>query len=97
MPQFTVNGEVITTIGQDLGVRVENDVELREFWSRNEIDTDLDWFDDGPPVISIGRQADIAACNPGDRVSLTFVTKDRSNGKRGIETVDFTVLSSPPA
>ena len=96
MPQFTVSGEVIRTIAQDLGVRVENAGELREFWRNSEIDTKPDWFDQDEPVISISRQEDIVACKPGDQVSLTFVTEDRSNGKRGIKTVNFEVLSSAP-
>ena len=96
MPQFTVYGEVIRAIGQDLGVRVENADEVRDFWQSNRIDTKLDWFDGGSPVVSIGRREDIEVCQPGDRVSLTFVTEDRANGKRGIRTVDFEVLSSTP-
>lgn len=88
-PRFTVHGEVIRTIGKDLGIRVENERNLRVFWRDHRIDTDLNWFDDGPPVVSIGRQADVARCKPGDRASLTFVVVDRAGDKRGTRTVDF--------
>jgi hypothetical protein len=91
--KFTVYGEVIRTAGQDIGVRVQNEAELREFWRLNRIDTKLDWFGPGAPVISIGRRQDIARCKIGDEVSLTFVVEDRAGGKRGIKTVDFEVKS----
>jgi hypothetical protein len=83
---------VIRAISTDLGVRVDNAAELRAFWDANRIDTKLGWFDSGAPVVSIGRNSDIAACQPGDRVSLTFRTEVRSNGKRGIRTIGFEVL-----
>jgi hypothetical protein len=89
MPEFTVYGEVIRAIGPDLGIRVENADELREFWTANDIDTQLTWFDNGEPVVSIGRKQDIALCSVGDRVSLTFTTVDRANGKRGVQTTGF--------
>lgn len=92
-PQFTATGEVIKTLGQDLGVRVENEAEMREFWRTHEIGTDLGWFGPGAPVVSIGRQKDIASCKPGDRVSITLEVEDRANGKRGTRTVDFRVLT----
>lgn len=91
MPNITVTGEVIHTIGQDLGVRVDNADELRAFWATNEIDTELNWFDSGAPVASIGRQQDIAVCAPGDSVSMTLETVDRENG-RGTRTIGFRVL-----
>jgi hypothetical protein len=93
MPRFTVHGEVIRTVGKDLGIRVENEADLRAFWRDHRIDTDLDWFGKGPPVVSIGRKADMARCKPGDRVSLTFIVEDRAGGKRGTRTVDFGVHS----
>jgi hypothetical protein len=88
-PQFTAHGEVIKTIGKDLGVRVENEADIRAFWKTHGIDTDLDWFGPGPPVVSIGRQRDIASCKIGDRVSIIFEVEDRPGGKRGIRTTDF--------
>jgi hypothetical protein len=91
--QFTGHGEVIKTIGRDIGVRVENEPEMRSFWRTHKIDTDLDWFGPGAPVISIGRQEDIASCTIGDRVSITVQIEDRPNGKRGIKTIDFQVLA----
>ena len=89
---FTVHGEVIRTIGKDLGIRVRNDKELRQFWRDHQIDTDIDWFDQGRPVYSIGRQEDVARSKPGQQASLTFKVQDRSNGKRGVRTVDFKIL-----
>jgi hypothetical protein len=86
--QFTVRGEVISTIASDLGIRVENESELREFWRVQRVDTDLDWYGKGPPVVSLGRREDIAKCKPGDYVRLTFVVAERANGKRGIRTVN---------
>jgi hypothetical protein len=90
-PKLTVNGEVILTIGKDLGLRVEEIEEIRQFWTDQQIGTKLDWFGEEPPVISIGRKQDIARCRPGDRASLTFVVQDRKDGKRGIKTVAFDV------
>ena len=89
MPRFIVHGEVIRTLGKDLGIRVENERELRSFWRDQKMGTDLDWFGEGPPVVSIGRKGDIAICKPGDRVQLTFVVVDRAGKKRGIKTIDF--------
>ena len=88
-PEFTASGEVIKTIGNDLGVRVENEVEIRAFWKTHDIDTDLDWFGPGRPVVSIGRQRDIESCRIGDRVSITFEVEDRAGGKRRIRTIGF--------
>lgn len=96
MPQFTAHGEVIPTRGSDLGVRVENVEEIRAFWEEHKIDTDLDWFIPGTPVISIGRQQDIASCRIGDHVSITVEVQDRAGGKRGIRTVDFSVTGRNP-
>jgi hypothetical protein len=89
--RFTAHGTVIRTVGRDLGVRVRNEAEIRNFWRVNEIDTKLDWFDSGPPVVSIGRARDIARCRVGDEASITFVVVDRPTGKRGIRTIDFEV------
>jgi hypothetical protein len=94
---FTVHGELIRTVGSDLGLRVENEHELREFWRDHHIDTKLDWFGSGPPVISIGRKSDIEGCKPGDRASLTFIVERRAEGKRGIRTVAFKVHSGAQA
>ncbi len=58
---FTIHGRVIQTVGRDLGIRVRNEAELRAFWHINQIDTKLDWFGPGAPVISIGRKIDTAA------------------------------------
>ena len=96
MPQFTADGEVIPTWGSDLGVRVENVAAIRAFWQQHQIDTDLDWFISGTPVISIGRQRDIASCQIGDHVSITVEVEDRPGGKRGIRTVDFSVIRRKP-
>ncbi len=64
------------------------------FWLEHRIDTDLDWFGKGPPVLSIGRKEDAARVKPGQRASLTFVVADRAGGKRGIRTVGFEVSSA---
>lgn len=56
MPRLTVSGEVIPTIGQDIGIRIENEEEARAFWRDHRIETDLDWFGAGAPVLSIRRQ-----------------------------------------
>jgi len=90
-PKLTVTGEVIPTIGKDLGIRVEDIEEIREFWTDQQIGTKLDWFGEGAPVVSIGRKQDIAKCRPGDRASLTFVVEERKDGKRGIRTIAFDV------
>jgi hypothetical protein len=90
-PKLTVTGQVILTIGKDLGLRVEEIEEIRQFWTDQQIGTKLDWFGEGPPVISIGRKQDIARCRPGGRVRLTFVVEDRKDGKRGIRTIAFDV------
>lgn len=87
MPRFTVHGEVIRTIGNDLGIRVQNEGDLRAFWREHRIDTDLDWFGKGPPVVSIGRKEDIAKSKPGERASLTFVVQERAGGKWCIRQV----------
>ena len=88
---FTVRGSVIKTRGRDLGIRARNDAQLRAFWKANRIDTKLDWFGPGAPVISIGRSEDIERCKAGDEASLTFVVEDKSDGKRRIKTIDFCV------
>jgi hypothetical protein len=90
MQRFTAYGEVIPTRGGDLGVRVENEADIRDFWKQHQIDTDLDWFGPGAPVISIGRKEDIASCRIGDRVSITVQVR------RGIKTVDFSVIGGKP-
>ena len=96
MDQLTVYGEVIATRGSDLGVRVENEQDLRAYWQAHEVDTDADWFGPGAPVLSINRRRDVAACKIGDRVSLTVETTRRSNGKVGIDTMGFQVLATVP-
>ena len=93
MTELTVHGEVIRAIGADVGLRIENADEIRTFWQVHQIDTKLNWIDNGAPVVSINRQCDIASCKTGDRASMTIATQDRSNGKRGIRTVDFRVLA----
>ncbi|WP_435016547.1 hypothetical protein TA3x_004116 [Tundrisphaera sp. TA3] len=92
-PTLTVFGEVVGTIDQDLGIRVRNEEEIREFWRIHEIDTMLDWFGKGPPVFSIGRNRDRELCKPGDQARMTVVVQARKNGKRGIKTIDFEVIS----
>lgn len=87
--RFTVHGRVVRTIGKDIGIRVRNEAELREFWRIQQMGTDLDWFGKGPPVVSIGRKADIRSCKPGDEASLTFVVEVRPGGKRGTRAVAF--------
>ena len=89
---FTVHGVVVGTIANDLGIRIRNEEELREFWRVHQIDSQLDWMGKGPPVFSIGRQKDRESCKPGDEVSMTFVVQDRAGGKRGIRTIAFEVL-----
>src|SRR3954447_21893152 len=91
--RFTAHGEVIKTVGNDLGIRVRNEAEMREFWRVNQIDTRLDWFGPGAPVVSIGRKQDISRCRPGDEAGITFVAEDRAGGKRGTRTVGFGVRS----
>jgi hypothetical protein len=88
---FTAYGEVIKAVGKDLGIRVRNEAEIREFWRVNQVDTDLDWFGPGSPVVSIGRKQDVAKCKIGDEAGITFVVEDRAGGKRGIKTVAFEV------
>jgi hypothetical protein len=95
-PQLTVHGEVIRAIGQDLGLRVHDAEEIRAFWRAHQIDTKLDWFDSGTPVVSLGRKKDIESCKPGDWASLTFVVEDRANGKRGTRTIDFKIQPERP-
>ena len=96
MAEFTAIGEVITTRGGDLGIRVENEAEIQDFWREHEIDTDLGWFDRRMSVISINRKRDVARCKVGDRVSITVKVVDRSNGKRGIDTFGFQILIRKP-
>jgi len=91
IPRLTVYGEVIKTVGRDIGIRIENEAEARAFWQKHGIETSLDWFGPGAPVFSIGRQRDIASCQLGDRASLTVEIADRP-GKRGTKTVAFSVL-----
>lgn len=76
-PKLTETGQVILTNGKDLGLRVEEIEEIRQFWTDQQIVTKLDWFGEGPPLISIGRKQDIARCRPGDRANLTFVAEYR--------------------
>jgi hypothetical protein len=90
--KFTVYVEVIGTIDKDLGIRIRNEDEVREFWRINRIDSKLDWMGKGPPVFSIGRKEDSERCKPGDEVSMTFVVQERAGGKGGIRTVAFEVL-----
>lgn len=90
--KITVTGEVIPAIGKDLGLRVEQAEEMRQFWADQGIGTKLDWFDNGPPVVSIGRKQDISRCKPGDRATITLVVEDRKDGKRGTRTIAFDIL-----
>ncbi len=90
-PRITVYGEVVGT-SKALGIRVENEAEMREFWRTYSIATKLDWAGKGPPIASINRQGDIARCKPGDRANLTLEVEDRS-GKRCTKTVAFEVQS----
>jgi hypothetical protein len=82
---------VIRTLGRDLGIRARNEEELRAFWKAHRIDTKLDWFGPGAPVISIGRSRHIERSKAGDEASLTFVVEDKPDGKRRIKTIDFSV------
>ena len=91
-PTLTIQGVVVGTIGKDLGIRVENETEVRAFWQEHQIDTQLDWAGTGPPVASIGRKADITSCDPGDEVRMTVKIEDRANGRRGIRTIAFEVV-----
>ena len=51
--RMVAHGKVIKAYGSDLGVRVDNEAEIREFWRANQMDTKLDWFGPGAPVVSI--------------------------------------------
>ena len=93
--ELTVSGEVIGTIGQDLGLRVDDAEVVRTFWLTRRLDTKLNWLDGGAPVVSIGRAEDIAKCRPGDRASLTLVVEQRKGGKRGTKTVRFEIEPKP--
>lgn len=93
MATFIVQGTVIETIAGNLGIRVANADALKRWWGAHHVDTKLDWFDDGLPVVSINRKAHIAQCKPGDVVELTIFTSDRSNGKRGITTQTMKILA----
>ena len=83
---------VVGTIGKDLGIRIRNEDEVREFWRVNRMDTMLDWAGKGPPVFSIGRKDDIESCKPGDEASMTLEVQVRVGGKRGLKTIAFEVL-----
>jgi hypothetical protein len=90
--RLTVHGEVVDTIAKDLGIRIQNEEEAREFWRVNQIDTMLDWAGKGPPIFSIGRKKDVESCKPGDEASMTVEVQDRVGGKRGIKTIAFEIL-----
>jgi hypothetical protein len=89
---FTVFGVVVGTLGSNLGIRVENEKELREFWKAHKIDTNMEWAGKGPPVFTVGRRADIEMCKPDDEVKMTIKVDGRKNGTRGVRTIDFDVL-----
>lgn len=85
---FVAYGEVIKAYGSDLGVRVANEAEIREFWKVNQMDTKLDWFGRGAPVVSIPSKF-AASCKVGDEVAITLKVVDRPGGKRGGQPVAF--------
>lgn len=91
-PRITIYGKVVGKIGKELGIRVENEAEMLEFWRVNNIGTNIYWAGK-PPLVSIGRRDDIARCKLGDRAYITLEVQDRSNGKRGTKTVDFEIRS----
>ena len=92
LPAFiTVRGEVVGTIGKDLGIRIRNEDEVREFWRANRLTTKLDWAGKGPPLFSIGRKQDRERCKPGDEASMTVEVVQRANGERGTRTIAFEV------
>jgi hypothetical protein len=82
--QITVHGEVIRAIGQDLGLPVENAIDVQALRNAHQNDTQPDWFDKGAPDIPINRKADIASYAPGDRANMTVATQDRAEGKYGV-------------
>ena len=92
VPRITVTGEIIPAIGRDLGLRVDQAEEMRQFWEAQKIGTKLDWFDSGAPVVTIGRKQDISRCKPGDRATITLIVEDRKDGNRGTRTVSFDIL-----
>ncbi|WP_406697682.1 hypothetical protein V5E97_02340 [Singulisphaera sp. Ch08] len=90
--RMVAHGKVIKAYGSDLGVRVENETEIREFWRANQMDTKLDWFGPGAPVVSITAKY-AAGCKVGDKVAITLEVVDRAGGKRGGQPVAFEVRS----
>jgi hypothetical protein len=90
MAHFTARGKVVQAIGGDLGIRVDNEPAMRAFWQAERIDTKLNWFDNEAPVMSINKQAHIAASKIGDDVEITVEPENRANGKRGIKTLGYT-------
>jgi len=69
--RFVAHGKVIKAYGSDLGVRVDNEAEIRQFWRANQVDTKLDWFGPGAPVVSIPGKY-VAGCKIGDDVAITL-------------------------
>ncbi len=83
---------VVGVIGKEMGIRVKNEDETREFWRVNRLTTKLDWAGKGPPVASIGRKQDREICKPGDEASMTLEVVQRANGERGTRTIAFELI-----
>lgn len=90
--RMVAHGKVIKAVGGDLGVRVENEAEIREFWRANQLDTNLDWFGPGSPVISIPAKY-ASGCKIGDEAAITLETANWTGGRRRAKPVAIEVRS----
>jgi len=72
-------------------VAVANIRELREFWTAENIVTQLDWAGTSPPLVTVGTRALVNRCEPGDEVEYVIETCDRTSG-RGIRGLDLRVV-----
>ena len=90
MTQFVVRGEVVPFGSGQHNIRVQNAKELREFWTRERIDTLLDWAGE-PPLVTISAQSFVSRCQPGDEVEYVIEAFDRADGRR-IRGVDLRIV-----
>jgi hypothetical protein len=94
MEQYSFDGRVVSTrYGNSPGLQADDADALREFWRAQNLDTQL-LEEAGGPVISMGRQADQAACPVGGRARMTIEVTIRA-GKRRVRTVAFELLPGP--
>jgi hypothetical protein len=96
MSRFVVKGTVRAMGEKQRNIAVENIRELREFWTAENIVTQLDWAGTSPPLVTVSARELVNQCERGDEVEYVIETCDRASG-RGIRGLDLRVITRAAA